>query len=85
MLVGEKLSALAQAGEGDVAGKVDAEHGRSRRDAGDVQTAGAHGLDLGGIGFGPIPFHFLAGLLGEIGHELGEHVLVDRRVLDRRV
>jgi hypothetical protein len=34
---------------------------------------------------GPVPLDRLAGLLGQIGHELGEHVLVDRRVLDRGV
>lgn len=70
---------------GTKARQVDAEHRCPRRDAGHVQASRAHGLDLGGVGIGAVPLDLLAGELAHVGHELDEHVLIDRRILDRGV
>ena len=67
------------------AGEIDRVRRRSGGHAGDVQAAGAQRLDLRGVGLGREPAHALAGDLGKVLEEVDEHVLVDGRILDRRV
>ena len=53
---------VAHHGDRVKAGQVNAEHRGTGGEAGNVQAARTHGLDLGGIGFRPVPLHLLAGL-----------------------
>jgi hypothetical protein len=54
-------------------------------EAGDVQPAGAHGLDLGRVGLDREELHFLAGDLLHVGQEIGPGLAVDGRIFDRCV
>ena len=64
---------------------IDGESGGPGREACDVQTAGAHRLDLRRVRLhGVINYPFAGTLSQKVGERL-EHVLIDRRILHGRV
>jgi hypothetical protein len=72
-------------GERHGAGEVDREPGRAGREAGHMEAAGAHRFDLGRVRLYGVINHALAGALGEKVGEWLEYVLIDGRILDRRI
>jgi hypothetical protein len=67
------------------AGEIDRKAGRSGRETGKVQPAGAHRFDLGGVRVDRVIDHALAGALREVVGERLEDRAVHRRVFHRRV
>ncbi|MNC84652.1 hypothetical protein D3C83_02110 [compost metagenome] len=70
---------------GNKPGAVDGERSAAARESRDVQTPGAHRLDLGGVGLHGEEHHFLAGQLFHVPQERVPCLAVDLRVLHRRV
>ena len=71
--------------ERDRARQVHRERRRAGREAADVQPAGAHRLDLGSVVLHLVEHDLLVEALGKVRRERLEDVLVDGRILDRRV
>ena len=71
--------------EGNCAGEVDGKAGRAGREAGEMQAAGAHRLDLGRVRLDGVIDNALAGAGGEMVGQRLEDVGIDGGVLDRGV
>jgi hypothetical protein len=84
-LVAERAALRAHDGERHIARAVDRDRRWAGADAGDVQPAGAHRLDLGGIRLHREEHHAFSGHLLGVLDEAVPHLGVQGRILDRRV